>query len=695
MSFTSNIENRAQRHADFCFLVDAEGRIVADSAQLSENMRSKGNGCHELLGLHHSCPCEECHIRLAFETGHPVKYQLDHPELGFIQIQVHPLSGSDGRREIAAVQIGPAPQSSLTEPAEKTERQALDSLQQPVFDTDLEGRITFANSHYRQLFGFTSRTLAEGIDFGCVITPSGRTRLRQLFNSTLQTQRSLPEEFIAVNKNGDNLSAMIHLSVLTENGRKVGVRGLLLDITRHKTPDAAQDGRETHCRQLTHYDQLTGLPNRALLTEWLENTLRDSRQGKHLAVMLLDLDRFKQVVDFLGDDCGEQVLGEITRRLNKQLRRNDILARLNGDEFVLVYVNIVNQESISLLARRLLDTLQEPMQIGQHKVYQTASIGIVTSHGGEDPATLLRQGAMAMNEVKLRGGNNFAHFRLEMQNQRQADFLFEKHMREALQRQEFHLFYQPQINLKSGRIESVEALLRWTGPSGSNPSPETFIKVAEESGLIHPLGDFVLREACAQNLRWQQSGLPPIQVTVNISAKQFNQPDFVDKILQILADTGLSPQWLELEVTESAIMADIQEALGTMLRLQQHGVYFAIDDFGTGHSSLNYLRQLALSKLKIDRSFVLNVPGNRDNEKLIVSILALARNFNLKTVAEGIETPNQLAYLQQLNCDLGQGYLFSRPVGPDAIPALLSNKLASQFLTPKAKHLLDDSFKHL
>ncbi len=675
MSATRNKKHLIQEHPDFCVLVDAEGRIVADSAQPSHQLRSKGDVCHELLGLHHSCPCNECFIRLAFETGLPVTEQLDHPDMGFVQVRVHPLSGPDGK-ELASLQISSDRATFPSEHFEKAERQGLESLQQAVFDIDLEGRITFANRPYLQLFGFSSRSHAENNHFGWVIPAAGRSELRQLFSRVLHTQQSLSEEFIVVNKNGDKLAAIIHLTALTKENCTIGVRGLVLDITRQKNLEAALDESETRCRQLTHYDQLTGLPNRTLLTEWLGNIFQGNHLGRPLTVMVLDLDRFKQISDFLGDECGNQVLGEITQRLRKQLRSNDILARLNDDEFVLVYSNISNQNNLSLLAQRLLDALQEPMQIGQHTVYQTASIGIVTSHDGEDPATLLRQASMAMNDAKLRGGNRFVHFSLEMQNQLQANFFFEKHMRDALQRQEFYLHYQPQVDLKSGRVESVEALLRWAGPPGTPPSPETFIKVAEESGLIHPLGDFVLREACTQNLLWQQNGLAPIKTTVNISAKQFSQTDFVDKVLQILADTGLAPQWLELEITESAIMTDIQTALDTMLRLQQHGVHFAVDDFGTGHSSLNYLRQLALNKLKIDRSFVQGVPGNRDNEKLIDSILSLARSFNLQTVAEGIETPAQLEYLQQLDCDLGQGYLFSRPVAPDAIPALLSTNIS-------------------
>jgi diguanylate cyclase (GGDEF)-like protein/PAS domain S-box-containing protein len=674
MSFASTLKTHLQQHADLYFLVNTEGRIVACNTATPKGEPPWESSCNELLNLHRSCPCETCYINLAFQTGQPVIGQLDHPELGLFQIEVHPLNHPDGRSELAIFHIGPVPPKEPAQPVERPEEQTLDDLPQAIFDTDCEGRITFANRHCLELLGFTASTLSEEIALEHLVVPGDRSRLRQIFSNSLQDNSSLSSEFIAVTKSGESLFVMIHLTALVQNRQSIGIRGLLVDISWQKSAEGALAESEARYRQLVQHDQLTGLPNREMLTDWLGNALkRNGKNGKSLAVMLLDLDRFKQVVDFMGDNCGDQVLCEVTRRLSKQLRRNDILARLSGDEFVLAYDNISDPKSTSLLARRVLDALQAPMQIGQHNVYQTASIGIVTSRGGENPASLLRQAAMAMAEAKQQGGNDFAYFSQEMRNQREENFLFEKHMREALERKEFYLAYQPQIDLTNGRICGVEALVRWSGPDSTNPSPETFIKVAEESGLIHPLGDYILREACAQNLRWQQSGLAPFKVSVNISAKQFNQPDFVDKILQTLADTRLAPQWLELEITESAIMTNIHEALGTMRRLQQRGVNFAIDDFGTGHSSLNYLRQLALSKLKIDRSFIMDVPGNRDNEKLIISILALARSFNLQTVAEGIETQNQLAYLQQLDCDLGQGYLFSRPVTAEAISSLLSN----------------------
>ncbi|OEU62872.1 MAG: hypothetical protein BA870_04765 [Desulfuromonadales bacterium C00003094] len=648
-------------------LVNAEGHIVAGSGQTLPRL----GACHELLSLHHSCPSEACYIRLAFQTSQPVTSNMEHAELGPIQVKVMPLSGADGRSELAILQISHSPLNQTSPPA----AQAFDSLPQTVFEADLLGRLTFANRHSLDKFEYTAEDLAEGINIMQVIAPDDRERVLQLFFRVLQGAQGLSAEFTALTKSGGRFFVLAYAMPRTENGRIVGARGMLMDISEQKAVEHSLRESEQRYQHLAHHNQLTNLPNRTLLMERLQQLLgRADQHRKPLAVMVLDVDRFKQINNSLGNDCGNQTLCEITRRLQQLLRQSDTLACLGGNEFVLLYSDVPKPDSLSLLVQRLLDAFQEPMQIAEHIISLTASIGIATSlRGPQDGETLLRQAIIGMNEAKTQGGNCYAYFSQEMQNRCEETFLYEKHMREALQRQEFYLHYQPQIDLTSGKMSGVEALVRWAGPCGTNPSPEVFIKVAEDSGLIHPLGDFVLYEACAQNLRWQKSGLPPIKVTVNISAKQFGQPNFVNKVLQTLADTGLASHWLELEITESAIMANVKEAIGTMQRLQAAGVGFAIDDFGTGYSSLNYLRQLPLSKLKIDRSFLLDIPGNKDNEKLVFSILTLARSFDLQTVAEGIETQDQLEYLKQLECDLGQGYLFSRPVSPEAIHALLSD----------------------
>jgi diguanylate cyclase (GGDEF)-like protein/PAS domain S-box-containing protein len=653
--------------------VDATGQVISSSGQLLPAASMESAHCHKLLALHTPCPCNSCHIREAFQTSRPVDRQLHHPVLGDLLLRIQPLIDPDGQTNQAILHITPDEPPQTDDPTDLV-RQALSCLPQPVFECDLQGRLHFANPRCIELFRFTKSESDQNICLQQLFVDTDRQRLEQLRERSLQEEQPLSDKFTAKNSEGQSVPVLLHLIPVKKQGRFVIIRGMIEDRSQLTNTEQALCQLEGHCQKLTRHDQLTGLPNRSQFFEWLDQALeRCCQGGKPLAVVLLDIDRFKQVVDSLGDDCGDQVLCEVALRLSKKMRFNDMLARINGDEFALVCSNTSRPDSLTQLVQRLSKELQSPLQVGEHVVHLTASIGIVISlPEDQDSASLLRQATIAMNEAKQQGGNRHIHFLPQMQRDREISFLFEKHMREALQRHEFYLHYQPQIDLVSGRISGVEALARWAGPNGDNPSPEIFINVAETSGLIHPLGDFILHQACAQNRHWQQSGLPPIQVTVNISAKQFAQQDFVDKVLQTLKDTGLAPEWLELEITESAIMANIEEALGTMHRLRQVGVRFAIDDFGTGHSSLNYLRHLALSKLKIDRSFLHEIPGNRDNEKLVFSILALARSFDLQTVAEGIETKEQLNYLQQLDCDLGQGYLFSRPVTPDAIPVLLA-----------------------
>ncbi|APG28671.1 hypothetical protein A7E78_13010 [Syntrophotalea acetylenivorans] len=673
MSLASSLHKHFLHHGDFCALVDATGRIISSSGQLLSAAPMESAHCHKLLALHNSCPCNSCHIREALQTSRPVDRQLHHPLLGDLQLRIQPLTGPDGQATQAALHISPVEAPEINGPTDLV-RQALSCLPQPVFECDLQGQLHFANPRCIELFRFTKPVSDQNICLQRLVVDADRQRIERLHKRSLQEEKSLSAEFTVEISKGQSVPVLLHLIPVKKQGRIAVLRGMIENRSQLANTERALRQLEGHCKNLARHDQLTGLPNRSQLFEWLDRALgRYCQSGKPLTVVLLDIDRFKQVVDSLGDDCGDQVLCEVALRLSKKMRCNDMLARINGDEFALVYSNISRPDSLTQLVQRLSKELQNPLQVGEHVVHLTASIGIVTSRPeDQDSASLLRQATIAMNEAKQQGGNRHIHFLPQMQRDREATFLFEKHMREALQRQEFYLHYQPQIDLASGRISGVEALARWAGPNGDNPSPEIFINVAESSGLIHPLGDFILHQACAQNRRWQQSGLPPIQVTVNISAKQFAQQDFVDKVLRTLNDTGLAPEWLELEITESAIMANIEEALGTMHRLRQVGVRFAVDDFGTGHSSLNYLRHLALSKLKIDRSFLHEIPGNRDNEKLVFSILALARSFDLQTVAEGIETQEQLNYLQQLDCDLGQGYLFSRPVAPDAIPTLLA-----------------------
>lgn len=429
---------------------------------------------------------------------------------------------------------------------------------------------------------------------------------------------------------------------------------------------------EQRLQKLAHHDTLTGLPNRALLMDRLEQAISKARRFKRgLAILFLDLDRFKKINDSLGHEVGDMILCQVAQRLQGVLRETDTVSRLSGDEFVIICEELKKFDDAGHLAEKLLTIFRDPFQAIGHTMHLSSSIGVAQSFiGGEDGNELLRMADIAMYEAKRRGGNQFQIYCRSMKHQVDQAFFLEELLRRGLDRNEFFLEFQPQIDLRTQRLIGLESLVRW-GESTTCVPPGMFIQRAEESGLIVPLGEWILKEACEQGVRWHQQGGPNLQIAVNISARQFAQADFADRVIHILQSSGLDPINLELEITESAIMENVDRAIATMHRLKQLGIQFALDDFGIGYSSLKYLRNLPLSKLKIDRSFVRELPFNTGDVKLVTSILALAGSFGLKTVAEGIETEKQLSFLTRLKCQIGQGYLFSRPVSPAAIPGLL------------------------
>lgn len=537
--------------------------------------------------------------------------------------------------------------------------------------------LTYVNEAFCNYYGRLEKDLL-GARFLDLVPADQQTYMLSHIQQLLLQKKTTYSELMSVDAAGAiHWHRWSDTPILDDKDQIFELQSVGMDITSLRQSQDALLESEQRYQHLARHDLLTNLPNRILLLDRLNRNLYLSRRfNKPLVVFFADLDRFKQINDSLGNDCGDRVLCEIVRRLKKLLRQSDTLARLNGDEFVLVCEEVKGHENICHLAQRLLTIFSEPITLSSHTLHLSASIGIsCLDHGVQDAETLLRQADIAMCEAKQQGGNRYQFFSKEMQTRLEDSFHLEKRMRIALENRDFFLHYQPQIDLRSGKIAGVEALARWGKTADQSISPDVFIKIAEDSGLIHQLGDYVLEEACRQNLQWQRSGMPPIQVTVNISAKQFAHPDFIKKIFKTLEATGLDSKWLELEITESAIMDNILDAIDTMKQLQAAGVRFAIDDFGTGYSSLNYLRQLSLSKLKIDRSFMYGIPGNHDNEKLVASILALARSFNLQTVAEGVETEEQLQHLRQLDCDMGQGFLFSRPIAPEEIQALPENSL--------------------
>jgi diguanylate cyclase (GGDEF)-like protein/PAS domain S-box-containing protein len=427
-----------------------------------------------------------------------------------------------------------------------------------------------------------------------------------------------------------------------------------------------------------NYDSLTRLPNRNLLRDRLQHALIVSkRHHKGVAVVFMDLDGFKNVNDSLGHSVGDRLLTVVAERLARCTRTSDTVARHGGDEFVIVMTDTVDEQSLIAWMERVRASISEPVWLDGTELYVGCSMGAsLFPQDGEDAETLMKKSDLAMYRAKDMGRNNFQFYQPEMNASAGARLNLERRLRRALRDNEFLLHYQPQVDMVTGQIVGMEALVRWRDPEVGLIPPSSFIPVAEECGLIGPLSEWVLREACRQNKAWQDEGLPPARVSVNLSARQFQQHDIVKLVTQVLEETGLEPQYLELELTESTIMRNAEEAVLMLNSLHALGIGLAIDDFGTGYSSLSYLKRFPVDRLKIDRSFVSDIGVSGDDETITSAIIALAHSLKLQVIAEGVETSAQLDFLKERACDEMQGFYFSRPMPRDAIPNLLQGGAA-------------------
>ncbi|HEC85799.1 MAG: diguanylate cyclase [Candidatus Parabeggiatoa sp. nov. 1] len=421
---------------------------------------------------------------------------------------------------------------------------------------------------------------------------------------------------------------------------------------------------------LANYDTLTGLPNRNLLLERLRQTLgRAHRTHQKVAVLALDLDNFKMINDSLSHEVGDKVLCEIAQRLTQLVSEMGVtVARLSGDEFVVMFDTNNIVKDVSEMAPRLLDNISRPMTIDNHEMVVTASIGIsVYPSDSEEASLLLKNADTAMSRAKAAGKNTYQFFTAKMNKVALERLILENRLRKVLANNELCLYYQPQVELSSGKIIGMEALVRWQHPDLGLVSPLKFVPVAEEMGLIIPIGEWVLRTACQQNKDWQRAGFPPLRVSVNVSSRQFQPNNYLlETIKNALTDSELNPIYLELELTESVLMAEENNQPNSIFELltelQAMGVQIAIDDFGTGYSSLSYLKRFPVNTLKIDRSFIKDIDTNSDDAAIATAIIAMAHSLRLSVVAEGVETSEQLAFLQEQQCEIVQGFFFSRPI---------------------------------
>lgn len=457
---------------------------------------------------------------------------------------------------------------------------------------------------------------------------------------------------------------------------------VIATIEAHKMAEQIKIAKD-QLAHMAYHDVLTGLPNRILLLDRLRSAIElAARQGWQLAVMFMDLDQFKHINDSLGHAVGDHLLLSVAHCLASCARHSDTISRQGGDEFLVLLPFIEHAEDAALCAKKMIVALDLPHHIDSHDLHISVSIGIsIFPDDGQDAETLIKNADAAMYCAKENGRNKYKFFEPAMNVRAVQRYSIETSLRQALERQEFVLQYQPKINLNSGMIVGVEALIRWQHPEQGLVLPDRFIHIAEDSGLILQIGRWVLREACIQVQAWKQAGLPPISVAVNTSALEFYADDFLNNIRATLHETGLKPECLELELTESVLMRDAAFTDSVLDALAKLGVKLAIDDFGTGYSSLSYLRQFSINTLKIDKSFVNKMINSPDDASIVSAIISLGKTLKLRVIAEGVETAEQLALLQDQQCDEVQGYYLGRPMNAEAIDTLLQTGISSTLLS--------------
>lgn len=576
------------------------------------------------------------------------------------------VGGGEGAREPASPDVGLEQQAyRAQEFAEKEElfHSAMTGAQIGIFVLQ-DGVFKYANPHFLKLFGYTAEELLDRLGpLDLVVAEQHAFVLDQLRRSGVGMKVD-DYELMAVRRDGSQFPLLVY-GASTALGGRPAVVCTVLDLS-------AQKSAERRIRELADFDVLTGLPNRRLLQARFSQLLATAeREESEIALLFLDLDHFKRVNDSLGHSVGDDLLCEVASRLVGAVRRVDTLARLGGDEFIIALPGITAAAAIEV-ARRLLEVCVLPFDVAGHELTITPSLGIsIFPQDGKDLETLLKNADAAMYRAKEGGRNAFQFYASEMNTATLERLLMESNLRRALQQDEFVLHYQPLVSLQSGLIIGVEALIRWLHPDLGMIMPDRFIHVAEETGLINRIGDWVLCEACRQAQAWCDAGLPPLTMAVNVAPVQFRQAGFIDVVAGALAASGLDADRLELEVTERTVMHDAEIHLGTLSALHRMGVELSLDDFGTGYSSLAYLKRFPVGKLKIDRSFVSDLDVDADDRAIASTIVSMGRNLRLTVLAEGVETEQQLDLLRKMGCDMAQGFYFSRAVSAEQMARLL------------------------
>ncbi|MEE4884863.1 EAL domain-containing protein [Pseudomonas alliivorans] len=543
-----------------------------------------------------------------------------------------------------------------------------------VFDAASEGIVIFdpdyciltVNQAFSRVSGYQPDDLI-GRRVTDIASSRDARRHFQAIHQSLEQTGQWQGELVEARKNGELYPQWLQLNVVRDKAGKLShIVGFFSDLSSRRAA-------EERMRYLAHFDELTGLANRSLFNERLREARERVRSGgRSLALLHINLDRFKLLNESLGHEIADQLLRHIARRLSNAMPEADTVARLSGDEFGVLFDSYSNLSSLARVTNRLLGKLRVPLSVAGHELVISASVGIsLLSESAREVSALVSQANMAMQHAKHLGGNNFQFFTESLQASTLERLQMEIQLRRAIEDHQLLVFYQPKLSLRSGRLDSAEALVRWHHPQRGMVPPGEFIGLAEETGLIGAIGEFVLRKACWQACEWQRQGMAPIRVSVNLSVHQLRQGKLVSLVRQVLEETGLEPQWLELELTESQLLDSVEHIITTFQQLRELGVKLAIDDFGTGYSSLSYLRRFPVDYVKIDRAFISGLGDGTEDAAIIQAIISMAHSLGLKVVAEGVENQSQMEFLREHGCDEVQGYLISRPIEASAMAAML------------------------
>ena len=615
-----------------------------------------------------------------FTTGKPVRdiaYKAIRKDgtIGYSEIAGFPIHNQKGEvvgfRGIGRNVTERKQMEEALRQSEQRYRTILEEMDEAYFEVDLTGNYTYVNDAISRLLGYPKEELI-GTTFRKQVNEEDTVMLYDAFGRIFTTGKPVRDiAYKAIRKDGTiGYSEIAGFPIQNQKGEVVGFRGIGRDVTERKR-------NEEQIKYMATHDALTGLPNRVMFSQMLNHAIQSAKRNKRkLAVLFTDLDRFKIINDTLGHEAGDLLLQTIAARFKQALRAMDVVARLGGDEFVILVEEVDNSGQLITVAQKILAAAMKPVSLMGEECRVTASIGIsMYPKDGQDEQTLMKTADKAMYFAKEEGKNNYQFYSEGMTSQSIEQLSLETHLRLAMEHNELSLHYQAKLDFKTGAITGVEALLRWHSPILGDVTPTQFIPAAEDTGLIIPVGRWVIRTACTQNVAWQQQGLPPVCISVNLSLRQLRDENLIEDIKAALADSGMAPHLLELEITESMVMHNPVRMVAILMKIKEMGVRLAIDDFGTGYSSLAQIKRFPIDTIKVDRSFIRNVPEDYEDKAIIEAIISMGQTLSLTVVAEGVETQEQMNYLKEHSCNEMQGYYFSKPVSADEFASLLKTNL--------------------